>query len=79
MKRLNAFHIEPATHPESGSPIWLLVDDRDGTWAEFSNRAAALACLRGYAAIGFVPRPEEPSTVPRAYTCSPTRRIRSLG
>ena len=58
-KKRNAFHLESATNDHSGRPEWDLVDDRGGTWATFSDRVAATACLRGYEAIGFVPRPEE--------------------
>jgi len=60
MKKVNAFHIEPATHPESGLPEWLLVDDTGGIWGSFSVRHAATACLKGYEAIGFIPRPNDP-------------------
>lgn len=64
-KKRNAFHVEAGTHFESGRPVWRLVDDRDGVWAEFDIREAATACLAGYRAIGFVPRPDEPSDASR--------------
>lgn len=57
-KKRNAFHLESATS-DWGTPQWDLVDDKGGTWGTFSNRVAATACLRGFAAIGFVPRPLE--------------------
>lgn len=56
-KKRNAFHVEPSTHPETGQPEWLIVDDRGGIWGSFSRRHAATACLKGFASIGFVPRP----------------------
>lgn len=61
-KKRNAFHLEAAT-TDWGTPEWDLVDDHGVRWGTFSNRTAATACLRGYVAIGFVPRPNEPSIV----------------
>ena len=42
-----------------GGKTWDLVDDRGGRWGTFSNRITATACVAGFKAIGFVPRPSE--------------------
>lgn len=56
---MSPWKIEPGGKSEGGHDTWLLVNRANGgVWAEFTDRVAALACVRGYDAIGFVPDPK---------------------
>jgi hypothetical protein len=59
MTKGGAWHIEESSHDGSGARTWDIVDDRDGVWGSFFDRVTATACLAGFKAIDFIPRPEE--------------------
>ena len=58
MKPGGSWRIEGATE-DWGGKTFDIVDDRGGRWGNFHSRVAATACLAGFKAIGFVPRPDE--------------------